>query len=64
MIALPLYPQFGTEPNVYYIPPINVPEYFNKQLFGPGAELPDIVEWINKAVAGRRAKAEKTQNDI
>ncbi len=36
-IALPLYPQFGLEPNVYYIPPINVPEAFNKQLFGPGA---------------------------
>jgi nitrate reductase beta subunit len=36
-IALPIYPQFGTEPNVYYIPPINVPESFNKQLFGPGA---------------------------
>ncbi len=37
-IALPLYPQFGLEPNVYYIPPINVPNEFNKQLFGPGAE--------------------------
>jgi nitrate reductase beta subunit len=37
-IALPLYPQFGTEPNVYYIPPINVPPAFNRQLFGPGAE--------------------------
>ncbi len=36
-IALPLYPQFGTEPNVYYIPPLNVPEGFNRQLFGPGA---------------------------
>lgn len=36
-IALPLYPQFGLEPNVYYIPPVNVPENFNKQLFGPGA---------------------------
>ena len=36
-IALPLYPQFGTEPNVYYIPPINVPDAFNRQLFGPGA---------------------------
>ncbi len=34
-IALPLYPQFGTEPNVYYIPPIHVPEAFNNQLFGP-----------------------------
>jgi len=37
-IALPLYPQFGTEPNVYYIPPINVPAEFNRQLFGPGAD--------------------------
>jgi len=37
-IALPLYPQFGLEPNVYYIPPINVPKEFNRQLFGPGAE--------------------------
>jgi nitrate reductase beta subunit len=37
-IALPLYPQFGTEPNVYYIPPVNVPETFNRQLFGPGAK--------------------------
>ena len=37
-IALPLYPQFGLEPNVYYIPPINVPEEFNQQLFGPSAK--------------------------
>ena len=37
-IALPLYPQFGLEPNVYYIPPINAPEEFNRQLFGPGAK--------------------------
>src|SRR3989338_2961614 len=37
-IALPLYPQFGLEPNVYYIPPINEPEEFNQQLFGPGAK--------------------------
>jgi nitrate reductase beta subunit len=36
-IALPLYPQFGLEPNVYYIPPIHVPEEFNRQVFGPGA---------------------------
>jgi nitrate reductase beta subunit len=37
-IALPLYPQFGLEPNVYYIPPVNVPLAFNRQLFGPGAD--------------------------
>ena len=30
-------PQFGLEPNVYYIPPVNVPEPFLLQLFGPGA---------------------------
>jgi nitrate reductase beta subunit len=37
-VALPLYPQFGLEPNVYYIPPFNVPEDFNRQLFGPQAK--------------------------
>ncbi len=36
-IALPLFPQFGLEPNVYYIPPVHSPEAFNRQLFGPGA---------------------------
>jgi len=37
-VALPLFPQFGLEPNVYYIPPIHVPTPFLKQMFGPGAE--------------------------
>jgi len=37
-IALPLFPQFGLEPNVYYIPPINVPPAFLRQMFGPGVE--------------------------
>ncbi len=46
-IALPLYPQFGTQPNVYYIPPINVPDSFNRQLFGPGAKR--AVELYRKA---------------
>jgi nitrate reductase beta subunit len=36
-IALPLYPQFGLEPNVYYVPPVHVPDSFNMQMFGPGA---------------------------
>lgn len=36
-IALPLYPQLGLMPNVYYIPPINVPVPFITQMFGPGA---------------------------
>ena len=35
-LALPLYPQFGTGPNVYYVPPIHIPDEFNGQMFGPG----------------------------
>lgn len=34
-LALPLFPQFGTQPNVYYIPPIHVPKPFLVQMFGP-----------------------------
>lgn len=37
-VALPLYPQYGTEPNVYYIPPVHVPKEFLHQMFGPGVE--------------------------
>jgi nitrate reductase beta subunit len=37
-LALPLYPQFGTGPNVYYIPPIHVPVAYLEQMFGPGVE--------------------------
>jgi nitrate reductase beta subunit len=37
-VAKPLYPQFGLEPNVYYIPPIHVPTSFTRQLFGPGVD--------------------------
>ena len=37
-MALPLYPQFGTEPNIYYIPPIHVPEPYLKQMFGPAVK--------------------------
>ncbi len=37
-IALPLYPQFGTEPNVYYIPPRWAPRAYLYQMFGPGVD--------------------------
>lgn len=37
-VALPLYPQFGLEPNVYYVPPIHVPKQFLTQMFGPEVE--------------------------
>jgi nitrate reductase beta subunit len=51
-IALPLYPQFGLEPNVYYVPPIHVPDSFLIQMFGPGA--PAAVQ------AYRNARHDKT----
>jgi nitrate reductase beta subunit len=37
-MALPLYPQFGTQPNVYYIPPRWVPRDYLRQMFGPGVD--------------------------
>ena len=37
-VALPLYPQFGTEPNGYYIPPRWVPREYLRQMFGPGVD--------------------------
>jgi nitrate reductase beta subunit len=37
-VALPLFPQFGLEPNVYYIPPRNVPREFLLQMFGPNVD--------------------------
>ena len=36
--AVPLLPQLGLEPNVYYIPPIHVADEFLFQLFGPNAK--------------------------
>ncbi len=37
-MAMPLYPQFGTSPNVYYIPPRWVPRQYLRQMFGPGVD--------------------------
>lgn len=37
-VALPLYPQFGTEPNIYYIPPRWSPRPYLRQMFGPGVD--------------------------
>jgi len=37
-VALPLYPQFGTEPNIYYIPPRWAPRAYLHQMFGPGVD--------------------------
>lgn len=37
-IAKPLYPQFGLEPNTYYIPPVHVPPAYLQQMFGSSVE--------------------------
>lgn len=37
-IALPLYPQTGLEPNIYYVPPVHVPLNYLQQMFGPTVE--------------------------
>jgi nitrate reductase beta subunit len=37
-VALPLFPQFGLEPNVYYVPPVHAPRPFLRQMFGPGVD--------------------------
>lgn len=44
-IAKPLYPQFGLEPNTYYIPPVHVPPAYLHQMFGWG---------VAEAIAGYR----------
>ena len=37
-VALPLYPQLGTQPNGYYIPPRHAPKEYLRQMFGPGVD--------------------------
>ncbi len=51
-VALPLYPQFGLEPNVYYIPPIHVPPPYLIQMFGHG--VPQAIEAYKRARDDRR----------
>lgn len=50
-VALPLFPQFGTEPNIYYIPPIHVSSMaFLTMVFGPGVER--AIETYKNAMEG------------
>ncbi|MBI3021349.1 MAG: nitrate oxidoreductase subunit beta [Candidatus Omnitrophica bacterium] len=37
-VALPLYPQLGTAPNGFYMPPRWVPRRYLAQMFGPGVD--------------------------
>ena len=48
--VVPLYPQFGTEPNVYYFPPVQAPPEFLEQMFGPRAV--SAVETYQHMMAG------------
>ena len=36
-MALPYMPQLGLEPNIYYVPPVHVPDAYLVQMFGPNA---------------------------
>lgn len=50
-VGLPLMPQLGLEPNIYYIPPIHVAnQRFLQMLFGPGASK--AIETYQKAMRG------------
>jgi nitrate reductase / nitrite oxidoreductase, beta subunit len=48
--VVPLYPQYGTEPNVFYFPPVHVPAEYLSQMFGPRAE--EAVRLYKAAMAG------------
>ena len=48
-VALPLYPQLGLEPNVYYIPPRHVPRPYLLQMFGPGVD--SAIETYSRAAS-------------
>jgi nitrate reductase beta subunit len=55
-VALPLLPQLGLEPNVYFIPPVHVGnQRFLDMLFGPGTEA---------AVRAYRAAMEGADPDL
>ncbi len=51
-VAKPLYPQFGLEGNVYYIPPIHVPPRYLTQMFGYGVE--EAMETYRRATEDRK----------
>jgi ethylbenzene hydroxylase subunit beta/complex iron-sulfur molybdoenzyme family reductase subunit beta len=67
-VALPLHPEFGTEPNVYYVPPISpprigpdgnpdhsaprIPTEYLRSLFGAGTD--DALETLRSEMAKRR----------
>ncbi len=54
-VAKPLYPQFGLEPNVYYIPPVHVPLPYLQQMFGWG--VPEAIARYRQAAEDEKLLA-------
>ncbi|MFO1427334.1 MAG: hypothetical protein U1F11_10265 [Steroidobacteraceae bacterium] len=67
-VALPLHEEYGTGPNVYYVPPVlppsedaegrfsstpRVPTEFLRRLFGPGTDA--ALETLQREMARQRA---------
>ena len=57
-VALPLHPEFGTEPNVYYVPPILPPSFDEEGRF---SESDDQTKSLRQDVK-RDARTEKPRN--
>lgn len=72
-VALPLRPDFGTEPNVYYVPPLSPPTFnengeltdepripmeYLRSLFGPGVD--DVLQVLQAEMA-KKARGEESE---
>jgi nitrate reductase beta subunit len=76
-VALPLHPEYGTEPNVFYIPPIlpntfddegdftndpRVPLEYMRELFGPGVDM--AIYTVNTEMEKKRNGEESILMDL
>ncbi len=67
-VALPLHPEFGTEPNVYYIPPLSPPRYNPDGTLSDEPRIPEgYLIWlfgpqVREALQVLQRELEKVQN--
>jgi ethylbenzene hydroxylase subunit beta/complex iron-sulfur molybdoenzyme family reductase subunit beta len=77
-VALPLHAEFGTKPNVYYVPPLSAPRLdadgnvdasqpriamdYLRSLFGP--EVDDALACLKEEIEKKRRKEESEVMDI
>ncbi len=77
-VALPLHPEFGTKPNVYYVPPLSpprldengevaangsrIPMDYLKSLFGP--EVEETVDRLKQEIEKKRNKQDSEVVDL